>query len=192
MIHGILWNSWNFSKNDWSITEYLAFENIILFHFGVCILFMLQEMTFFIMHTSSDVGNSKCNRIEHVWQQNIYSPYSYCQIKRHSYLIGTIEMRVFWLEIKCLKSATILLNRICVGRQGLDLSKEVLWVSVSQRAAELPASKVGGLEKNSATQPGSKPTRPCWAVLQNFFSNLQLCNLVTQRPFDIKKPTVPL
>ena len=52
------------------------------------------------------------------------------------------------MEINCLKSATRLLNRVCVGRQGLDLSKEVLWVSVCQRAAKLPAGKVGGLKKN--------------------------------------------
>ena len=41
----------------------------------------------------------------------------------------------------------------------LDLSKEVLWVSVSQRAANLPAGKVGDLKKNSATRPGSRPGR---------------------------------
>ena len=51
------------------------------------------------------------------------------------------------MEVKSLKSITKLLNRICVGQQGLDLSKEILWVSVSQRAAELPAGKVGSLKK---------------------------------------------
>ena len=48
------------------------------------------------------------------------------------------------------KSAARLLNRDCVNRRGLDLSKEVLWVSVCQRAAKLPAGKFGGLKKNSA------------------------------------------
>ena len=47
------------------------------------------------------------------------------------------------------------MNRVCVGRRGLDLSKEVLWVSVCQRAAKLPAGKVGGLKKNSAMRPGA-------------------------------------
>ena len=42
------------------------------------------------------------------------------------------------------KSAARLVNRDCINRRGLDLSKEVLWVSVCQRAAELPAVKVGG------------------------------------------------
>ena len=56
--------------------------------------------------------------------------------------------------MKCLKSATRLFNRVCVGRQGLALSKEVLWISVCQRAAKLPAGKVGGLKKNSAMRPG--------------------------------------
>ena len=55
--------------------------------------------------------------------------------------------------MKCLKSASRLLNKVYVEGGGLDPSKVVLWVSVSQRAAELPAGKVGGLEKNFATRP---------------------------------------
>ena len=113
--------------------------------------------------------------------------------KTAAYYISPIEIGVCWLEIKCLKSATRLLNRVCVGRWGLDLSKEVLWVSVGQRAAKLPAGKVGSLKRNSATWPGSRPThlrrRAAW---QNFFSILQLCQLVTRLPFDIQRPTVLL
>ena len=56
-------------------------------------------------------------------------------------------MRSLWMEIKCLKSAARLLNRDWVNKRGLDLSKEVLWVSVGQRAAELQAVKVGGQPK---------------------------------------------
>ena len=56
------------------------------------------------------------------------------------------------MEIKYLKSAATLLDRDYVNRRGLDLSKEVLWVSVGQRAAELPAVKVEG-KKNSASWP---------------------------------------
>ena len=63
------------------------------------------------------------------------------------------------MEIRYIKSADRLLDRDCVNRRGLDLSKEVLWVSVGQRVAELPAVKVGGQKKDSATQPGSNPTR---------------------------------
>ena len=51
------------------------------------------------------------------------------------------------MEIKCIKSAARLLNRNCVNKGGLDLSKEVLWVSVDQRAAVLLAVKVGGQKK---------------------------------------------
>ena len=40
------------------------------------------------------------------------------------------------------KSATRFLNRNYDGRKGLDLSKEILWVSVSQRVAELWAIKL--------------------------------------------------
>ena len=34
------------------------------------------------------------------------------------------------MEIKCIKSAARLLNKDCVNKGGLDISKEVLWVSV--------------------------------------------------------------
>ena len=54
------------------------------------------------------------------------------------------------MEIKYLKSAARLLDRLCFKKRGLDVSKEVLWVSVGQREAKLPAIKVGGLKKNSA------------------------------------------
>ena len=56
-------------------------------------------------------------------------------------------MRVLWTEIKYIKSAARLLDRVWVNKGGLDLSKEVLWVFVGQRTAELPAIKVGGLKK---------------------------------------------
>ena len=46
------------------------------------------------------------------------------------------------MEMKYLKSAARLLNRSYVNRRGLDLSKELLWISLGQRAAELPAVKV--------------------------------------------------
>ena len=51
------------------------------------------------------------------------------------------------MEIKCIKSAARLLDRDCVSKRGLDLSKEVLWASVGQRAAVLQAVKVGGQKK---------------------------------------------
>ena len=49
--------------------------------------------------------------------------------------------------MKYVKSVARLLDRNCVNKGGLDLSKEVLWVSVGQRAAELRAVKVGGQKK---------------------------------------------
>ena len=51
------------------------------------------------------------------------------------------------MEIKCIKSAARLLDIDCVNKGGLDLSKEVLWASVGQRAAVLQAVKVGGQKK---------------------------------------------
>ena len=55
-------------------------------------------------------------------------------------------MRVFWTGIKYNKSAFRLLDRDWVNKGGLDLSKEVQWVSVGQMAVKLPAIKVGGLK----------------------------------------------
>ena len=52
------------------------------------------------------------------------------------------------MEIKYLKSPARLLDR-----GGLDLSKEVLWVSVGQRAADLRAVKVGGQRKILPSSP---------------------------------------
>ena len=46
-----------------------------------------------------------------------------------------------------IKSATKVLNRDCVNKRGLDLSKNVQWVSVGQKAADLRAVKVGGHQK---------------------------------------------
>ena len=51
------------------------------------------------------------------------------------------------MEIKYLKSAARLLDIDYVNRRGLDLSKEVQWVSVGQKAAELQTVKVGGQQK---------------------------------------------
>ena len=51
------------------------------------------------------------------------------------------------MEIKYIKSAARFLDRDIVNKRGLYLSKEVLWVSVGQRAAELPAIKVRGQKK---------------------------------------------
>ena len=66
-----------------------------------------------------------------------------------------------------LKNAAGLLNRNYVNKRGLDLSKEVLWVSVGQLAAKLQAVKVKGLKKilprgpprTSECGPGSIPGR---------------------------------
>ena len=71
--------------------------------------------------------------------------------------------------MKYIKSASRLLNRVCVGQQGLDPSKEVLWVSVCQKAAELPGGKVGGLKKNSAMRPSAGVPVSNPAAWQNFF-----------------------
>ena len=82
--------------------------------------------------------------------------------------------KYYWNEVnlnrdRICKSAARLLDRDCINKGGLDLSKEVLWVSVGQRAAELRAVKVGGHKKNSAKRPNSNPLCPRWADRQNLF-----------------------
>ena len=66
------------------------------------------------------------------------------------------------------KSAARILNRDCINRRGLDLSKEVLWVSVYQRAADLPAVKVGG-QKNFCQAARFEPTLPAQGRSAEFF-----------------------
>ena len=78
-------------------------------------------------------------------------------------------MSSLWTEIEYVKSASRLFNRIFVNQGGLDLSKEVLWDSVGQRAAELPPIKVEGLKKNSAERPGAGDPGSNRAARQNFF-----------------------
>ena len=58
-------------------------------------------------------------------------------------LISIIEMRALWTEVKYIKTV----KQILCQQRALDLSKEVLWVSVGQRTAELPAVKVQGKKK---------------------------------------------
>ena len=79
------------------------------------------------------------------------------------------------MEIKYFKSPARLLNRDYFNKGGLDLSKEVLWVSVGQRAADLRAVKVGGWKKKSANQPGGGemgPVRSAEFFLTPKFDNL--------------------
>ena len=65
------------------------------------------------------------------------------------------------MEIKYFKSPARLLNRDYFNKRGLDLSKEVLWVSVDQRAADLWGVKVGDLKKILPRgQPRTTRARP--------------------------------
>ena len=77
------------------------------------------------------------------------------------------------MEIECIKSAARLLDKDCINKRGLDLSKEVLQASVGQRAAVLQAVKVGGQKKILPIalrgQSGFEPGRSA-----EFFLDLQL------------------
>ena len=98
------------------------------------------------------------------------------------------------MEIKYIKSASKVLNRAWVNKGGLDLSKEVLWVSVGQRAAELPAIKIGGQKKilpNALAREKQVRTRFARnGPIGRIFFDLQLWQPVDLQPFDLQRPTV--
>ena len=79
------------------------------------------------------------------------------------------------MEIRYIKSAARVLNRDCVNKGGLDLSKNVLWLSVGQGAANLWTVKVGGQKKfcQSARcgQSGFKPGRSAESFLTSNFDS---------------------
>ena len=88
------------------------------------------------------------------------------------------------MEMKYIKSAARLLDSNWVNKRGLDLSKEVLWVSVGQRGAELPAVKFGGVKKNSAAQTESNHTQVARVWLLDNGINLKVWKLVTLQPVN--------
>ena len=51
------------------------------------------------------------------------------------------------MDIECIKSAARLLDRDCVNRCGLDLSKEALCIFVGEKTTKKPAFKVGDPKK---------------------------------------------
>ena len=117
--------------------------------------------------------------------------YTFGKKEIHPYYISPIEMRSLWMEIKCVKSATRLLDRIWVNKGGLDLSKEVLWVSVGQRAAELRAVNVGGRKEILPSSPVRTRFAHAGPIGRIFF-DLQLWQPVKLLFFDLQRPTVPL
>ena len=109
----------------------------------------------------------------------------------HPYLINTIEMRSLWMKIKHSKSSARLLDRDWVNKGGLDLSKEVLWVSVGQNAADIQTVKVGDQKTilpNSQVRTRFARNGPIGRI----FFDLQLLQPVDLLPFDLQRPTVPL
>ena len=56
----------------------------------------------------------------------------------------------------------------------MELSNEVIFALVTQRAAMLPEVKVGGTKKDPGLEPGPHPSGEDRAEWQDFFSELQL------------------
>ena len=78
------------------------------------------------------------------------------------------------------------MDRIYVNKRGLELSKEVLWVSVGQRTAKIQAVKVGDLKKilpicRTRTKRG-RPGFESWTIRSpSKFDRPQLCSSLTHR-----------
>ena len=66
---------------------------------------------------------------------------------------STMEIRSLRMSKTYHKNSTRLLIGGYANKRGLDLSKEVQWVSVGQRAAELPDFNLE-VKINSTNQPG--------------------------------------
>ena len=80
------------------------------------------------------------------------------------------------MEIEYIKSAAKVLNRHFFNKGGLDLSKNVLWVSVGQRAADLQAVKVGGQKKILPIGPFRTRSALTGQISRIFLtSNFQAC-----------------
>ena len=72
------------------------------------------------------------------------------------------------MEIESGKSASRLFNKDYVNKGDLDLSKEVLWVIVGQRAVELWAVKVGS-QKGFCHSAWFEPALPTPGRAAEFF-----------------------
>ena len=77
------------------------------------------------------------------------------------------------MEMKCIKRARRLLEIDCVNKGGLDLFKEVLLVSLGQRAAEIGAVKVGGQKKILPISP-ARAIRVRTGAIGRIFFDYQL------------------
>ena len=123
--------------------------------FSFCLQDIFSFFTFCQLGLFSIFRGLLCNILQRVnvgfWPQSCIVQVHFTNTRGkkeiHPYYISPIEMRSLWMEIKCVKSATRLLDRIWVNKEDLDLSKELLWASVGQRAAVLQAVKVGGQKK---------------------------------------------
>ena len=101
-------------------------------------------------------------------------------------------MGLLWESKTFLKNANSVVNWTCIFQGGSDLSKEVLCFPVSQRVAKLQSVKLWGLFHRPGLETGPPTHGSTMAEWQNFFSNLQLWQLVTLQSFVLQRPTVSL
>ena len=109
----------------------------------------------------------------------------------YHYNISIVEMGSLWNGQINLDNASTLLDRDFVNRRGLDLLKQVFWVSVGQRTVKLQAVKVGD-PKNPAASPESNHMRPSWVRVPDDGIMFKVWQATTLQPFDLQRLTIPL
>ena len=100
--------------------------------------------------------------------------------------LSIIEMESLWQSKNYLKNDASLFNRECVNRRNLDFSKEVLRVSVGQRAAKLWSVKLWRWSDHPGLEPGLPAFGSNPAAWQDFFQisnfdSLYFCSPLTYR-----------
>ena len=114
------------------------------------------------------------------------SIYSFRKWISYPLVKSAMEMRSLWLSKTYLYNATSLSIRKYFNRGVLDISKDVLWVSVGQRTAKLQAVKVGDLRKillhgRTRTKRG-RPGFESWTIRSSSkFDSPQLCSPLIYR-----------
>ena len=108
-----------------------------------------------------------------------------CHRSRNLQTLCTV-MGSLWHGKTYPKNTASLLDRTYVNREDLDLSKEVLQVSVGQRTAKLKAVKVRDLKKilplgRSGTKCGQPRFKSQTMGSSSKFESLQLCSPLTYR-----------
>ena len=106
------------------------------------------------------------------------------QKKIHPFASVWYEIKGHWPNIKHVKSHTYSLGLQAPNRYESDLSNEVLYALVGQKAAKISEVKVGGQKKSARSARPRVHQSRIWLSRQ-FFIDLQLWPLIFLQPLDL-------